>query len=243
MTVPDAPAPASVSTSPWWPVLRVFDEPTRVFQALAARPRALLPVLLLVAVSGLVAFGTPDATLRRQAETQVTRMERQAPDRFTSEERERIVDRAASIGNRSIIFGGGTLFGLASLAVTALVLQLVFGATGPRSITFRKEFAVVAHAHLPQLLGAVVIVGLIAFLGMDQLTLSLGFLFDDESAPFLSRLGDQFTFFGAWKVVLLAVGNRVLTGAKGLGGPLALVGGLWAVVNVALAALLGIVGG
>lgn len=239
-----APTPAAVSPkSPWWLVLRVFDEPGQVFQALAARPRALLPILLLVVVSGVVAFATPEATLRSQAETQLRAAERRAPDRFSPEERERLLARAASPSNRLIIFAAGAAVSLVSLLVVAVVLQLVFGAMGTQSISFREEFAVVTHSHMPQLAGALLTIGLIVVMKVPELSLSLSFLFDQESSPFLHRLGSLFTFFAAWKVVLLAVGNRALTGAKGLGGPLALVGGLWVVVNFALAALLGAVTG
>ncbi len=235
-TIPPSPA-GDQTKGDWWHAVRVLDEPTRVFRSLAARPRWLFPVVLLVAVSGVVAFGTPTTTLRSQVEAQLQSVQQQNPDRVPPEARERALERAGSLSNRLLIFGGGAALGLASLVIVAAVLQLLFGAAASRTVSFRDELAVVAHAQMPQLLGAVLVVAVVAALKLEQLTLSLGFLFDADESPFLARVGEQLTFFGAWKVYLLAAGNRVLTGGKTVTGPLAIVGGLWVLVAVGVAAV------
>jgi hypothetical protein len=121
--------------------------------------------------------------------------------------------------------------------------MLIFGSMAAEPIRFRDEFAIVMHAYVPQLVGILLIVALMVFAGFEQLRLSLGFLFDRESSPFLYALGSQFTFFGAWNIYLVALGNQVRTGTRGIGGPLAIVGGLWVLVNLGLAALASALGG
>ena len=53
----------------------------------------------------------------------------------------------------------------------------------------------------------------------------------------------QFTPFGAWNIVLLALGNQIRTRTKSIGGPLAIIGVLWILVNFGFAALASVFGG
>jgi hypothetical protein len=232
--------PASEGRNPWWLAVRVIDEPVEVFKQLAQRPRALIPLLLIVVTFGIVGFGTPDSILRDRAQEQVRLLEERAPDRLTEERRLEMLEGAGSVTNRALITGGGTVVSLFSLAIVAVVLLLVFNAYGSTPLKFKDEFAIAAHAFVPQLLGLVLIFVLQRFAGFTDLQLSLGFLFDEG---FLHHLGVQFTPFGAWNAFLLALGNQIRIGAKSLRGPLIIVGALWVVANVGFAAFSAAVGG
>ncbi|MEE9534681.1 MAG: hypothetical protein V3W06_09680, partial [Acidimicrobiia bacterium] len=144
---------------------------------------------------------------------------------------------------RVIIFVSQGAFILIMFTVVAAVLMLIFGAMGSEPIKFKDEFSIAAHAYVPQLLGALLIVLLMRFAGADESFLSLGFMFDQEGSPFLHRLGNEFGLFGAWNVFLLALGNQIRTGGKGIGTPLAIVGGLWVLVNLGFAGLATVFGG
>jgi hypothetical protein len=156
-----------------------------------------------------------------------------------------MIERAGSISTRAILFAGSVVFSLLILTVVTLVLMLIFGATGAEQIGFKDEFAITTHAYLPQLLGVVVTVALMrvgipGFETPGASPLSLGFLFEEARQPFLHRLANLFTVFGAWNVFLLALGNQVRSGTKRLTGPLAIVGTLWILANAALAAFAGL---
>lgn len=221
----------------WWLLLRVLDEPATVLQQLATAPRALGPIIALVAVAAIVGFATPARTLETMARQQIQTVRERAPDRLSDDEAQQAIARASGVRNRLIIFLAQSTTTLIALVVVAAVLMLIFGAVGAEPIRFKDEFAIAAHAYVPQLAGALLVVLLMIFAGFERMGLSLGFLFDRDTAPFLHSLGNQFTIFGAWNVVLLALGNQIRIGAKGLGGPLAIVGGLWIVVNLVLAAV------
>ncbi|UCG87075.1 MAG: hypothetical protein JSW71_00575 [Gemmatimonadota bacterium] len=221
-----------------WLVLRVFDEPVQVFTELAARPRALLPIILLVVVTGVFAFGTPADVLRQQARDRVEAFRERA--QLTDEQVQEQIEDAASSSSRALIFGGGSAAGLIVLAIVSLVLMLIFGATGPEPIKFKTEFAVLAHANVVSLAGMLLMVILMAFAGIDNPQLSLGFLFSEETSPFLYRFANQITLFGTWHMLLVALGNKILSKAKGLGGPLLIVGGLWLLVKLVVAAVGGL---
>jgi hypothetical protein len=224
-----------------WLALRVFDEPGKVFTELAARPRALLPIILLVVVTAVYAFAVPDEVLRDQARQQVEVMRERA--QLTDEQVQDRIEGASSMQNRAMfLFGLGSVGGLVVLVVISGVLMLIFGATGPEPIKFKTEFAILAHANLISLAGVVLMLLLMRFTGIDDPQLSLGFLFGEDSSPFLHRFAAQITLFGTWHMVLVALGNKILSKAKGMAGPLVIVGGLWLLVKVAFAAAGGLLG-
>jgi hypothetical protein len=199
---------------------------------------------MLIITAGFVGIATPASTLESQAQRQVEAIERRNPN-LDDEARARIQERlagAASARNRAIIFVAGSIFGLIALVVVAAVLMLIFGAQTAEALKFKDELAIATHAYVPQLLGAVLLV-VLAMFGMENLRLTLGFLFEENSSSFVYNLANQFGIFGAWNIYLLALGNQIRVGAKGIGGPLAVVGGLWVVVNLGFAAMSTFFGG
>jgi len=58
-----------------------------------------------------------------------------------------------------------------------------------------------------------------------------------------NRFTNQINVFGAWNVYILALGNQVKTKAKGIGGALTIVGGLWLALKVAGALIGGLFAG
>jgi hypothetical protein len=221
--------------SPWWLVLRVIDEPAAVFRQLAAKPVFILPLVLLVVTSAIVAFGMPDSILREQAERQADMIEQRAPDRMTEADRVEMLERATSVQSRLLyVFGLGSVGGIVVLLIVAGVMRLVFGAVGAEPLTFKDELAITAHAWVPQLLGGILMIPLWRYVGFEG-NLSLGFLFPGEG--FLHNLAAGITLFGVWTVVLLALGNQMRVRIKGFGTPFAIVFGLYFLVKVVAAGL------
>lgn len=245
----DQPSPPAAETpSPWWHVFRVFDEPSAVFRSLAQKPRLLAPILALIAVSLVAGFTTPASVLQDQARQQAELMRKRAsqmPDEQRQQFEERatnMVAQAATTPRRVSIAVFGSIIPLIAFAIAALVLMLIFGAMGTEPVKFKAEYSIVLHAFVPQLLGILLVLGL-GIGGMSNVQLSLGFLSDIEQSPFMFTLLSQFGLFALWNVYLLALGNQVLTGAKGIGGAIAVVGGLWLLKNVAIAGLVGFFAG
>ncbi len=224
------------SKSAWWLALRVIDEPVEVFRQLAVRPRFAAPLILIATVALIAGFGTPDATLEMRAAQQAEMLRERAPERFSAEQRAEMIERAASTTNRLMITAGFLVYGVLSLLLVAAVMLVIFNGFGRETLTYKDELAITTHAYVPQLLGAVVMVLLARFAGYEDMQLSLGFLFDEG---FLRHLGTQFTPFGAWNVILLALGNKIRAGIR----PLAIVVSLWVLVNVGFAALSAAMGG
>ena len=223
--------------SPFWLAFRVFDEPTAVFKELAARPRALVPILCLILSATFTAFAMPARVMEEQARTTFESL--QESGRITADDAQERIDNASGTTARLTVLGAGVVGGPIMLALAALVLMLIFGATTADPLRFKDEFAIVSHAYMISIAGGILVVALLAFAGFDEVQLSLGFLFDEDSSPFLYRFTSQINVFGAWNVYVLALGNQVKTKAKGIGGALTIVGGLWLALKVGGALLAG----
>ena len=226
--------------SPWWLAFPVIDEPGAVFSQLAVKPVFLVPIILLVVTTAIVAAGMPTSMLREQAERQADIMEQRAPD-FTEEDRIEILENASSPKTRAIyLFGLGSVGSIVVLLIIAGVFRLIFGAVGAEPLTFKDELAITMHGWMPQLFGSILMVLLWRFAGFEQ-TLSLGFLVPGEG--FLHNFAAGITLFGVWTVILLALGNQIRTRMKGMGTALTIVGGLYIVVKLVAAGFTTLVAG
>ena len=225
---------------PWWLAFRVIDEPVEVFRQLARRPRVLVPFILIVVVGIGFSFGTPETVLRRQVERTANMLQERAPERFTEAQRLEMIENAGSVPRRLTMAGSVVVAQVITMFVVAGVLLLIFNAYGSEPLRYKDELAITTHAFIPQLLGMVLLVLLARFAGLEEMQLSLGFVFKEG---FLHDLGVQFTPFGAWNIVLLALGNQIRTRTKSIGGPLAIIGVLWILVNFGFAALASVFGG
>lgn len=222
-----------------WLALRVFDEPTRVFRELAARPKWVVPVAAFLVAMTIFAFATPTDVLQDLARQQVEAFGG-GQGQLTPEQAERVQDRIDQAGNmqgRLLVLGPGFVIGIISFVIVAGVLTLIFGALSPEPLKFKHELAIVTHASMANVLGTVVIVVLLLLGLMSQPTLSLGFLFSQDESPFLFSFANQITLFGIWNVFLLSLGNQIKTEAKGIGQALMIVGSLWLLTKLLFAAL------
>ena len=233
---PQAGAPEETRGALWL-AFRVMDEPVAVFRDLARRPRALVPVGLIVLVSAVVAFGTPESSIRQATQAQAERLREAAPERFDDAEVRRMVTEASGPRARAFSLAAVTAATLVGLVAVSLVLKFIFGSISSVEIRFKDEFAIAVHAFVPQLVGGLLVLTLVAFAGFDQFEISLGFLFNRDTSPFLYAFTNGLTVFGGWNVYLLALGNQAKTNADGIGGSLAIVGGLWLVMKLALAGI------
>ncbi len=229
--------------SPVQLVLRVLDEPGAVFTELAARPRALLPVILYLVVAFGSTFAMPARIMRSETQHRMEAMEQRRPGMIPPEARERAVQQAAGPVSRATAFAFVAAIGLLAIVIVAAVLRVVFGGLSPAPITFRQEFAIAAHAYVPQVLGAIATLIAIVVTSDARFRFSLGLAFDPDSGGFAYKLANEFTLFGAWNVYLLALGNQIKTRATSVATPLTIVGALWVVVNLLFAGLQSVLGG
>jgi hypothetical protein len=231
------------SSNPWWLAFRVLDEPRTVFAEIVARPRVLVPFLVLFVFGPLVyAVASPASVFRAQAEQSIAIAERQNPDAMTAERREEMLATAASPAKRATTAATILVVGGLMALAAALILKLIVGAMAPEGVTFKQEFSVLLHGWMPTLF-ATLLTPILAMAGIEQLQLSLGFLVDSDPGSFLYQFLNGITVFGVWSMMLVAIGNQALLRSDSLSGSLTIVGGLWLFYKVASAGLGSVLGG
>ena len=191
----------------------VFFSPVRTFEAVARRPTWIAPLLLWAAAS----LAVTAALLPRIDYERAVREQLEKSSRTMSEgEVESLVEKQKSIGG--VI---GYILAVVSpaliTAVVAGVLFLAFKAFG-RDLSFRQGFGITAHAFLPGILAALLLIPVVmgretvdpSGLG-DLLRSNPGFLVDRKEAPGLHSLLQSFDLFSLWTAALLVIGFAVAT--------------------------------
>src|SRR2546425_6404957 len=135
--------------SPWWLAFRVFDEPGQVFTELAERPRALVPVVLLLVATFGMAMGIPTPVIQNGIRRQFDALEQRRPGAIPPEVRERALAQAGAMGGRvrNSLIGSAAL--VIFLAIGAAILSLIFNSISGTEIGFKDQWAIVTHACMP----------------------------------------------------------------------------------------------
>jgi hypothetical protein len=221
-----SPAPQSV----WASLFRVFTGPRAVFEALAAKPRYLVPLIVLLVVHMAVGFMVVRSGVTREV-TIAQLEERNAPPEQI-EATERMMDSPLMLAFGTLGAGLGTAFAvLVGAALLYFMANLMLGA----KLTFGHFLCAASYGGVVGLVDAIVRSVLIVTQGNVHVRLGLGaFLGDGTGFPiaFLDTLtGPLFL----WSVAIEALGVSVFA-RKGFGfGALAAIPGL--LVGAALAGM------
>ncbi len=201
-----AAAPAS-GDSAFSRIAGVFFSPSRTFEAIARRPTWLAPLVLWTAVSLVVSA----VLIPRIDYDKVIRQAMEKRGQTVPEERmASIVQSQQRIWNVVGWISAGVVPALTSLFV-AVVIWGSFKAFG-WDATYRQALGVTTHSFLPGVLGAILLIPLVArqekmdpaAMG-DLLRSNAGFLVERDAKALHSLLGsiDVFSF---WSLVLLVIG-------------------------------------
>ena len=202
-----APPPGPAVSAPAR-VVGAFFSPVSTFESIAARPGFLLPILLWTAASLLVtAFLLPKIDFDRMIRTSLEKRGQTVPE----ERIQSIVARQKRMA--PVLYN---VIGVVSPALICLLVTLVYWASFKAfgwDFGFRQGFGATAHAFLPGVLGAFVLLAILTqqetvdptAMG-DLLRSNLGFLVDKKSSPALHSLLESLDLFSLWSLVLLSIG-------------------------------------
>lgn len=202
-----APAPGPAVSAPGR-VVGTFFSPVSTFESIAAKPGFVLPLLLWTAASLLVtAFLLPRIDFDRMIRSSIEKRGQSVPE----ERIQAIVSQQKRMA--PVLYNA---IGAVSPTLICLLVALVFWASFKAfgwDFTFRQGVAVTAHAFLPGVLGAFVLVAVVAqkesvdpqAMG-DLLRSNLGFLVEKQSSPALHAILQSLDIFSLWTLVLLAIG-------------------------------------
>jgi hypothetical protein len=212
--------------------------PGRTFESIARRPTWVAPVVLWTILSVAVA-----AVL-------VPRIDYEKLTRRAMEKRGQTVseDRLQAIVEQQKKFGGAITYAISAcspVVITLLVAAVLLGAFKAFGwdLTFRQSLGTTAHAFLPGMVGAILLLILLprqesvdpSGIG-DLLRSNLGFLVERDSAKALHSLLGAIDIFSIWSLVLFTVGYAAAAKVR-RSQAAAVVVSLWALFVLARAGL------
>jgi len=216
-------------------ILGVFWEPKPVFENVAARPRWLVPLLILTVLSILYVSSFSrivgwEAFVRYQIESN-TRLQQQ----LSPEQRERIVEQQTQTVSR---FGmvGASVGVAASTLVIATVFLGVFNLMAGANLKFRQSFSITCYSFLPT--GLSTILALVVMFLKDPaefdlqnpLVLNVGAFLDPSATPkWLLSVASSLDAFSFWVILLLGLGYSVAAKNVSFSKALTLIVSVWAV--------------
>jgi hypothetical protein len=225
----------------------VFFEPKKAFADIAARPRWIVPLLLMiVSAVGITSLYSQKGVMRIAAEQQMAnnpQIQQLAPDQ-----------KAAAL-ERGMKFA--TIIGYCIpvlipvfYLVMALVLWAIVSGILSAPVRFGQAFAIVTYAQLPGLLMSILIVVVLQlkspadFNVQNPLMFNPGAFMDQQSSPkFIYSLATSLDLFTIWILLLVATGLNAAGGKKlSFGGALFAVLLPWAVIVLGKAVLAGLSG-
>jgi hypothetical protein len=225
----------------------VFFEPKKAFTDIAAHPRWIVPLLLLIVASFTVAMiFAQKGVFRIAVEQQMARSPQS--QQLSPEQRE----QQTQIGMKfATIIGYCTpVVVVVMYLVIALVLWGVTSGILSAPVRFGQVFAIVSYAELPSLLKAILTVVVVQiknvadFNVQNPLMFNPGAFMDPQATPkFLYAMASWFDLFTFWIILLMATGLKAAAGKKlSFGGALFAVLLPWAVIVLISSALAGFTG-
>lgn len=250
-TAPSAdPQPASPQPGGMSEVSRlagVFFEPKKAFADIAARPRWIVPLILMILLGvGITTLYSQKGVMRIAAEQQMAnnpQIQQLPPD-----QRAQALERGMKIAT---IFGYCIpIFIPVAYLVMALVLWAIVSGILSAPVRFGQVFAIVTYAQLPGLLMSILTVIVLQLKGaadfnlQNPLMFNPGAFMDQQSSPkFVYSLATSLDLFTIWILLLVATGLKAAGGKRlSFGGALFAVMLPWAVIILGKAAIAGLTG-
>ena len=241
--VPPAPVEPAPGPTPFGALAGTFSSPAATFAGLVRRPTFWLPFLLwLVGILLVVVISTPkldmERSFREMFEKRAERTGQSISDQQIREMAARSERPPLKAAAWALPFTAGTFF------LVALVLWGGARAAGSEA-TYKQTTAVWAHANLPNVVGTLVSIPLLASLpdasetqlSMQRLVKSnVGAFLPDDIPAFLSSIASSIDLFSLATLGLLVVGMKRLP-AMSAGGGVAVPVVLWGLYVLGKAAL------
>ena len=224
----------------------VFFEPTKTFTDIAARPRWVFPMLLII-LAGIVyiALFSQHVGWDRMLRQQFAASSRSA--QLTPEQR----DQQLAAGEKfaPVIGYAGTIFGIpiAFLIIAGVLTGIVAGIMSA-PVRFKQVFAIQCYASLTGLVFMALAITVMFLKNPDDFDLRNPLMFNPgafmdplTTSKFVYSLAGALDLFAIWKMVLIAVGLKAAAGkALSFGGALVAVFLPWGIFVLCAAALAGI---
>jgi Yip1 domain len=221
----------------------VVFSPKATFEDIARKPSWWLPVVALVVLSVLVAFGVNQKmNWRDYVGQQIEKSPASA--QLSAEQKEQRIEGGAKFAP---LFA--YLFGIPAPVLVVLAIALVmwgsYNLLAGTDLNFKTAFGIVSHAFVPALIGNILFLIVLLFKPYGTLDLqnpvatNVATFLPEDSAKWLMALGKNLDIFILWMTLLMAIGfaaarPKKLKGGKSFGIAFGLLA-VWIVLRVGLA--------
>jgi hypothetical protein len=223
-------------------LIGIVTAPAETYRSVVAHPTwlGMLALVTLIMMLGTALPMTTEAGQQAAIEAQVRQMESMGFQ--VNDQMYEGMQRGA--GRMPYTAAAGILVGYpVMMAITAVILWVVFTAVMGGTASFKQVFTVVVHAWAISALSVAFIAPLNVLRGEMTTAANLGVLLPMlEPGSFMARLAGMIDLFTIWWVVVLAIGLGVLYGRKTSSIATGLFA-VYAVIAVGLAAVLSRLGG
>jgi hypothetical protein len=225
----------------------VFFEPKKAFADIAARPRWIFPLLLMIIAGiGITTLYSQKGVMRIAAEQQMANNPQ--IQQLPADQRALAMERGMKIG--TIVGYCIPILIPVFYLIMALVLWAIVSGILSAPVRFGQVFAIVTYAQMPGLLMSILTVVVLQLKGaadfnlQNPLVFNPGAFMDPQSSPkFMYSLASSLDLFTIWILLLVATGLKAAAGKKlSFGGAVFAVLLPWGVIVLGKAALAGLSG-
>jgi hypothetical protein len=207
----------------------VFFEPKKAFEDVAARPRWLVPTIVIILSALLVSFAFGqhigwDRIVRHQLEASSRNAQ------LTQEQRDAQMSISLKIAPIAAFVFPIIGIPIAFLIIAGVLMGIASGILSAK-IRFKQMLAIVAHASLPGVISSILTMVVVYLKNPEEfntdnpLAFNPGAFLDPQStSKFVYSMATSFDLFTIWSMILMAIGIQAAAGRKlSFGGALAAV--------------------
>jgi Yip1 domain len=196
----------------------VFFEPKKAFADIAARPRWIVPLLLMIVAGiGITTLYSQTGVMRIAAEQQMANNPQ--IQQLPADQRAQAMERGMKIG--AIIGYCIPILIPVFYLIMALVLWAIVSGILSAPIRFGQVFAIVTYAQMPGLLMSILTVVVLQLKGAADFNLQNPLVFNpgafmdqQSSSKFVYSLASSLDLFTIWILLLVATGLKAAAGKK-----------------------------
>jgi hypothetical protein len=228
-------------------IVAVFFEPKKAFTDIAARPRWIVPAVLILLVSlTLTILYTQRGGWRVMMQQRMDESSRSA--QLTAEQREQQIEVGAKFAAMSVYITP-VIIAVMFLIVAGVLTGITAGILSA-PIRFKQVFAIVCYANLVGIISGLLTIIVMQLKNLADFNLSNPLMFNPgafmdpkTSSKFLYSLATSLDLFSFWIMLLMATGLKAAAGKKlSFGGAFFAVALPWAVYVLGKSALAGVFG-
>jgi len=221
----------------------VIFSPKATFEDVVRKPSWLLPVIVLVALSAMVAFGiNQKVNWRQYMSDQIDK--NPAAAQLSADQKQQRVEAGAKFAPYSAYIAGIVLPVMALFVIT-LIMWGAYNLFAGANVNFSTSLGIISHAFVPALIGNLIFLLVLFFKPYGTLDLenpvatNLAAFLPEDSAKWLQALGKNLDIFVIWMTLLIAMGVAAANPKKLKGGkPYSIAFGLlifWIVLRAGIA--------